>query len=162
VATKRGEGSVQLSVLDRLIDGSGSTGSSIGWSDSVRILKAAVLRDLEWILNTRRTLELAPSAYPEVQQSVYHYGLPDISSMSREDETVRTHLPRHIATAIQLFEPRLTSVRVTSVTGSHEDRSVRFTVEALLLMDPNPERIVFDTLLEPSRGEFQIQEGSDA
>jgi type VI secretion system protein ImpF len=159
MATPTGERTVRLSVLDRLQDEPGA-GGMVSWSESVHQLKLSILRDMEWLLNTRRIFEKAPALYAEVQRSVYHYGIPDVSSMSQNPETISVHLVRHLEEAIQLFEPRLMSVRV--IPTAAEGRAVRYTVEALLRMDPNPERIVFDTVLEPGRGEFQISESADA
>jgi type VI secretion system protein ImpF len=159
MAAPTSERTVRLSVLDRLLD-EPDTGRAVTWSDSVHQLRMSILRDVEWLLNTRRIFEKAPATYPEVQRSVYHYGIPDVSSMSHNPETISVHLVRHLEEAIKLFEPRLMSVRV--VPSEAEGRAVRYTVEALLRMDPNPERIVFDTVLEPGRGEFQITESDDA
>ena len=40
---------------------------------------------------------------------------------------------------------------------------VRFQVEALLRMDPSPEHVVFDTVLEVARGEYAVEgEGAPA
>lgn len=149
--------SVRHSVLDRLLAGNApGADAPDDMAESVRQLKFAVLRDLEWLLNTRRIAEPASDAYPEVQRSVYHYGLPDVSSLSLDEQTVRRRLVAYVEECIESFEPRLTAVRVTPAETKREDRTVRFTVEALLRMEPNPERIVFDTVLEPSRGEFQV------
>lgn len=157
MAAPANERTVRFTVLDRLLDGSRSVDDGPStWSESVRRLKASLMHDLEWLLNTRRIQEPAPDAYPEVQRSVYHYGIPDISSMSLDPETVRRRLTAQIEECIELFEPRLTAVRVTPVEVEGEERTVRFTVEAMLRMEPNPERIVFDTVLETSRGEFQV------
>jgi len=42
-------------------------------------------------------------------------------------------------------------------SGSNSGRQLRFQIEALLLMDPSPELISFDTVLELSSGEYQIK-----
>jgi type VI secretion system protein ImpF len=147
------ERTVRLSVLDRLM-GDGEPPAT--WNESVRRLKMSLLRDMEWLLNTRRIQEPASDRYPEVQHSVYHYGLPDISSMSKDAETVRTRLSAYIEETIRLFEPRLSSVRVTPTSDEEERHAVRFSIDAVLNLDPNPERIVFDTVLETASGDFQV------
>ena len=38
---------------------------------------------------------------------------------------------------------------------------LRFVLEATLLMDPNPERVVFDTVLEVTRGEYDVRSADD-
>ena len=49
---------------------------------SMRELKAALRRDLEWLLNTRQPLDAPPEGASELVRSLYNYGLPDITSMS--------------------------------------------------------------------------------
>jgi type VI secretion system protein ImpF len=114
------------------------------------------------LLNTRRISEPASDAFPEVQKSVYHYGLPDITSLSSDSVMTRQRLRRQVEDAIALFEPRLTDVRVSVAESEDaERRQLRFIVEAMLRMDPNPERVLFDTVLDPTRGEFQVIGESD-
>src|SRR5215472_18233822 len=77
-------GPVTLSVLDRLIDRDPKTRSEVPMSraQSLRELKFALKRDLERLLNTRRTIDPAPDSARETVHSVYHYGFADISSKS--------------------------------------------------------------------------------
>ena len=42
-------------------------------------------------------------------------------------------------------------------SGSNNGRQLRFQIEALLLMDPAPELISFDTVLELASGEYQVK-----
>ena len=160
------ERTVRQSVLDRLIDRdprSPAEPQPSTFSESVRQMKLALLRDIEWLLNTRRIPEPAPDAYPELQRSVYHFGLPDTTSLSGDDPNVRRRLQREIEECIRLFEPRLTSVSVSpTVSTDATRRDVRFTIEAVLRMEPNPERIVFDTVLDVSHGGFSVAGGTNA
>ncbi len=57
--TTQREGPVTLSVIDRLIDQEPERKLEppLSRAQSVRDLKAAVRRDLEWLLNTRKTIE---------------------------------------------------------------------------------------------------------
>lgn len=127
------------------------------WSDSVAQLRAAIMRDLDWLLNTRRIAQPAPAAFPNVQSSVYHFGLPDVSSLSRDAPETRDLLLRRIEECLRIFEPRLMDIRVTAADATAEaHHQIRFTVEALLRMEPNPERIAFDTVLEVTSGEFSV------
>ena len=48
--------------------------SASATSESVRQFKAAVQRDLEWLLNTRRIADAPPEELEELTRSVYHYG----------------------------------------------------------------------------------------
>jgi len=159
MASRGPERSVQLPVLDRLIDDRPGQGDApIGFHESVRRLKQAVLRDLDWLLNTRRNPEPVPDAYPEAQRSAYLYGLPDTTSLSADDPETRRALQQRIEECIRLFEPRLASVEVTLVAApDNNKRMIRFVVEAILRMDPDPVRVVFDTMLDPSSGAIRVE-----
>jgi type VI secretion system protein ImpF len=159
------ERTVRQSVIDRLIDENPKLKADppASWEASVAALRSAVLRDLEWLLNTRRIAEPAPDSYPETQRSVYHFGLPDLTSLSGESDLVRRRLLRQVEECIQLFEPRLASVRVSPVEVAEEGRrQIRFVIEALLRMEPNPERVAFDTVLEITSGTFRLSGGVHA
>ena len=68
------------------------------------------------------------------------------------------HLTRRIEEAIVLFEPRLADVHVTVVDTAEEgERQIHFVIEGLLRMEPHPEQIAFDTVLEMLSGEFQVK-----
>lgn len=165
MATPGAERTVRPSVLDRLIDDAPRepADSPDTLAETTRAFRAAVLRDVEWLLNTRRIAEPAPDAFPELQRSVYHFGLPDVTSLSADSDAARKRLLRQVEECISLFEPRLSGVRVT-LTPADEGgrRHVRFLVEGLLRMDPNPERVVFDTILETSSGKFRVGGGASA
>lgn len=155
------ERTVQQSLLDRLIDLSPREQSepSITWAQSVRDLKRSVHRDLESLLNTRRTAQPATDALPELKASLYNYGLPDISSMSRDAHDSRARLLRLVEETISVYEPRLANVRASLVEepGAPNRRDLHFVIHALLRMDPNPEPVVFDTTLDAASGEYQVK-----
>jgi type VI secretion system protein ImpF len=76
---------------------------------------------------------------------------------------VRRQLMRDLEAAVRLHEPRLDDVRVTLLERDEENRrSIRFVIEALLRMEPNPERVVFDTVLETSSGTFSVDADTHA
>ncbi len=81
------ERTVQPSILDRLTDEDprSSADPRITYAESLRKFKEGVQRDLEWLLNTRRTPMPAGDEFEELRNSLYHYGVPDITSMSREN-----------------------------------------------------------------------------
>jgi type VI secretion system protein ImpF len=153
------ERTVQQSVLDRLVDEEpGLAGDpTITWGESVRQLKIALRRDLDWLLNTRRTTMVVPEEYEELRASLFNYGLVDITSVSRDAWETRGRLARAVEEAVRLFEPRLESVRV-GLSEEPDGSALRFryTVEAVLRLDPTPERIVFDTVLDVPRASFEI------
>ena len=152
---------VQLSILDRLTDDEPGvrTEAPITREKSVRMMRAAVQRDLEALLNTIRIAETAPDTYTELRDSLWLYGLPDINSISLQNQQDEERLLRGLERAIQQFEPRLSRVRVTSYDRILKSRQiVEFHVEAMLMIEPAPERIAFDTILEIGKGSYRVKE----
>src|SRR5436853_7337071 len=145
---------VQESVLDRLI-GEDAEVSGITRTRSVRDLKAAVRRDLEWLLNTRAVAIPPPEALANVRESVYTYGVSDITSLSADDPKARARLRNMIEDAIRIFEPRLSAVQVNEAAMATRDlRQLRFSIQALLKMDPRPDSVAIDTVRDVSTGHY--------
>jgi type VI secretion system protein ImpF len=153
---------VTLSVLDRLTDAdprSPSVEAPLTRAESVRALRSAVRRDLEWLLNTRRCPEDPGSVNVETENSLYNYGLPDFSAYSIASVKDQTKLVRVLQAAVKVFEPRLANIRVVPVEINPKGmRSVRIRIEGLLMMDPAPEHISFDTTLQLTTGDFRIKD----
>src|SRR5260221_14041109 len=78
------EANVTQSVLDRLIDLEQREPSDPQFSRamSVRNYKTSVRRDLQWLLNTKRTPEPAGPELFHTHRSLYNYGIPDFSILS--------------------------------------------------------------------------------
>ncbi len=150
------EGPVTLSVLDRLIDlePKNQSEAPLSRAQSLRRLKAALKRDLEWLLNTRRTIQEASAR--ELERSLYHYGLPDFTGLSLRSTRDQQKITKMLEATVAMFEPRLANVRVTMEPLPENARRLRFLIEGLLRIDPAPERVSFDTVLELSNGQYQV------
>ena len=156
---------LQRSVLDRLLDDDPSSTSerALTRAESVVALKNAVRRDLELLLNTRRTIEPAPEWLPELGASLYHYGLEDITSMSRESVEVHARLAKLVEQAINAYEPRLANVKVAILPDERRHLGeLRFVIDGLLRLEPAPERVTFDSVLETAKGLMQVSGTSHA
>jgi type VI secretion system protein ImpF len=153
---------VTLSVLDRLTDNDPRTPTvevPMTRAESVRALRNGVRRDLEWLLNTCRIPDDPGSSLVETENSLYNYGLPDFSAYSIASPKDQTKLVRVLQAAVKVFEPRLANVRVVPLEVSPKGlRTVRIRIEGLLLMDPAPEHISFDTTLQLTTGDFRIKD----
>jgi len=153
---------VRPSVLDRLIDEDprSNVEPPLTRPQSVRLYKAALRRDLEWLLNARRVIKPVPDECPELARSVYTFGLPDITSMSKDSRESFERLARLIQKAIDVFEPRLTGVSVDLKEGESKVlRDVHFVIDGILRLDPMPERVLFDTRTD-DQGAMKVQEGA--
>ena len=62
--------------------------------------------------------------------------------------------------AIAIFEPRLKRAKVRMEQVQGRDRVLKFVIEGLLCMDPAPEPVRFDTVLELGKGEYEVK-GAD-
>jgi type VI secretion system protein ImpF len=112
---------------------------------------------LEWLLNTRRIFQEPSPELKEVNRSVYMFGLPDLSTFSMGSSTDQAKLVRQLLSTIKLFEPRLTDVRIVPVENSATGiQEFRFRIEAMLRMDPSPEPISFDSVIELKSGNCRL------
>jgi type VI secretion system protein ImpF len=153
--------SVLPSLLDRLTDTEPRSTADVALSRdaSARAFRLSVQRDVEQLLNTRRTIVVVSSQFPHVRQSVHEYGVPDLSGRKMEGRDAQKRLIEDIRDTLHRFEPRLENVQVTMAEHSMASApQVRFVVSAVLRMDPSPEQIVFDTVLETARGSFDVED----
>jgi type VI secretion system protein ImpF len=152
----------QASLLDRLLDREPKVRAEAisSQAQSLRDLKASIRRDLEFLLNSRRPPVDMPEGIQELNHSVYYYGLPDISGLAVSSSKDQKIMVNMIERAIADYEPRLTNVAVSIQPAVGKARVLRFQIEALLMIEPAPERITFDTKLELTSGEYSV-EGKD-
>jgi type VI secretion system protein ImpF len=148
------------SIVDRLLDFEPkvSTEAPKSRSQGLRELKQSVRRDLEWLLNTRHTADKVPEGLEEVNKSIAIYGLPDFTGLSSKNIDDRKSLIRSIETALRTFEPRFMNLKVTLVESNELERGVKFQIHAILRVEPTPEPVVFDTVLQVGSGEFKVEE----
>lgn len=149
---------ITISVLDRLIDDDPKRNSEVPSTSaqSLRELKASVRRDLEWLLNTRRTIEPPAASARETLRSVYNYGLMDVTSKAGLSGHDQNDLLRDMESAIATFEPRLKRVKVR-LEPQHDERTLHFAIEGLLQVDPAPQPVFFDTELELGKGVYEVR-----
>src|SRR5581483_2298457 len=114
------EQTVTLSFLDRLVDNDPKAASDPPPSRarSIRQLKAALRRDLEWLLNTRRRPNPAGPEFKRLERSLYNYGLPDITSMSWGVHQYKMSLTKMIEQSVAIFEPRISRIKVVSLEAA--------------------------------------------
>src|SRR5262249_47535613 len=137
-------GPVTLSVLDRLLDDEPKSRveAPLTHSKSLTQLKTAIRRDLENLLNTRRTTDFIPDSSVQTPRSMYTYGVPDITEIGQNFLYEKARLLAEIERAVRLFEPRLEGVKVSIAPSGGATRVLRFIIEGMLRIDPAPEHIV--------------------
>ena len=148
------------SLLDRLLDDDPENSREPLTSRllSLRSLENSVARDLEALLNTKQeTLEELPAELTEVSRSLVVYGLPDFTSLSLLNSNHRDLIRRAVERAIAVYEPRLQRVKVTMETPRESERGLRFRIDAFLRVDPAPEPVTFDAVLQLNTQQYLVK-----
>ena len=128
---------------------------------NMRELKQSVSRDIESLLNTRRELlDEARPEYKEVNKSLLMFGLPDFTSYSLMNAGHRRLVRQGVEEALNTFEPRLKSVRVTLMPTEQFDAALHFRIDALLRVDPAPQPVTFDASLQLSTSSYRVDRKS--
>lgn len=144
---------VTQSILERL-------SSNVEWpanrAASLRLLRESMKRDMEWLLNTRRSVIEGISEFPAANRSVLQFGLIDTSSLSFSNTLDHKRLQLAVQQCITEFEPRLQNTRVTIEGDDLKRRQLRFHIEGQIRLDPAPEEITFDTVLDLTSGEYSV------
>jgi type VI secretion system protein ImpF len=131
---------------------------------SARRLRECVLRDLGWLfnsLNLDSTQDL--EAVPHVASSVLNFGLPSFAGrMTSSIDPVES--AERLRRAVELFEPRLSSVRVKPEPSTDEqsDGTLEFTIEAQLWGHPTPQQLELHTRIDTMTGDIAVTEGRRA
>jgi type VI secretion system protein ImpF len=148
------------SILDRLLDHEPDVSHEPMplRFQNIRQLKQAVTRDLEALLNTRQELLSEPAPeFAEIRRSLLVYGLPDFTSCTLVNPQDRNRMRRALEQAIATFEPRLDRVRVTLEQPRQYENALRFHIEALLKVEPAPEPVTFDAMLQLHSREYVVR-----
>jgi len=154
---------VKLSVLDRLLDDAPEMERDrpLSATDALTVLRRAVRRDLEALLNARRRFTSVPPAYTELGNSSFGFGLPDFTSGAMGELSSRETLRKEIERSIRQFEPRLVQLSVILLQPRDElDTTLHFRIEAMLHADPAPEPISFDTVVNAATTDIEVTGGA--
>jgi type VI secretion system protein ImpF len=152
-------------VLDRLLDEQPDRPHDrpVSATEAAARLRRAVHRDLEGLLNARRPWRTVPAGCPALQLSPVAYGLPDIAAGAFDDRRQREATRAEIEDILRRFEPRFAEVHV-HLTGDNSPlrSTLQLRIEALLMVDPAPEPISFDTTIETATSAVVLRPREDA
>jgi len=150
------------SLLDRLTAPSGEGLSIDPESDRPRQidqLRNQIMRDLEYLLNSRRALPDFPPDRDHLNRSLLTFGLPDFSDKGLV-ALLSDDLKHAVAQAIDRFEPRLSEVKIEIDDEWQGSHVLRFHISALLNVEPEREPVTFDTLMALDTRKFEVHGGS--
>ncbi|MGG2398354.1 type VI secretion system baseplate subunit TssE [Pseudomonas sp. SH1-B] len=152
---------LQPSLLDRITDDDPGNPQESAERRvlSLNQLKASVLRDLTWLLNTTSLLDADTTRTTPAGTSVINYGLPALAGSSASSVDI-VALERMIHRAIVTFEPRIIahSVRVNAHVG-HEQmnhNALSFEIQGDLWAEPAPLPLLLRTELDLESGHVQV------
>ena len=153
MARVRSENLVTQSLIDRLcdVDDWPTTRQA-----SMRMYRESVKRDVEWLLNSRRPPIAEIAGYPRAAASVLNFGLPDINSYS-DSGGDQSALLIAILQTLRNFEPRMQGLKVMLARSDNLTRSLRFHIEGKIQFETSVEEIQFDTILDVTRGEYEVK-----
>ncbi|GJD50500.1 hypothetical protein OPKNFCMD_3243 [Methylobacterium crusticola] len=132
---------IRLSILDRLLDPEES---------ALTALRNGLRRDLEDLLNTNPRVRRWPSYLSELDHSLLSYGIMDLATANLATEQRRAAVVAVIGEIVREWEPRLANLTAVALPNADPtDRSLRIRIEAEIMIEPAPEPMVFDTVIDP-------------
>ncbi|WP_207480969.1 type VI secretion system baseplate subunit TssE [Arenibaculum pallidiluteum] len=151
---------LQGTVLDRLLDPVPERERSR--KESLARLRAAVRRDLEALLNTRRRCLDWPADAAELDSSLLAYGVPEFTGTGLAAREAQEAYCRMLERTIRRLEPRLLQVEVRRTESADPlDPTLRFRISALMHAEPAPEPLVLDSALDPATQSLAVRSRDD-
>jgi type VI secretion system protein ImpF len=148
-------------LFDRLFDDApGSPQETAVLRLTLEELKDSVAGDLEALLNSRCAADDAlMEQFPQASRSIVRFGLPDFCGMTLASPADRNSVCRSLERAIAQHEPRLRDVRVRLEVDERQSNQLKFSIAALLVVNPAREVVSFDALLQPSTLQYSVSRG---
>ncbi|MEZ0601893.1 type VI secretion system baseplate subunit TssE [Paraburkholderia sp. IW21] len=154
---------VQPCLLDRLITHRSQTGVASGgpFALSRALLREAVLRDLNWLLNSTN-LEATDNldAYPHVRRSVVNFGLGPLAG-ARLSALDRTGIESAIREAIVQFEPRFLAgsveVRCAAEPATLQRNTLSIEVSGQLWSSEAPQMFLIHSEIDLESGHIALR-----
>jgi type VI secretion system protein ImpF len=150
----------RLPLLDRLIDEAPDRlqDPAPSAAEVMEVLRRSVRRDIEALLNARRRWRSWPEAYGHLAVSPIGYGIADFAAGAFNDPRRREELRAEIEATIRRFDARLARVQVSLIDNKNRlESTLRLRIDALLRVDPAPEPIAFDTLVDAVTAEVAVK-----
>lgn len=159
---------LQPCLLDRLTDDEPGKASESRDKRvfTTRQMRRAVLRDLDWLLNTAQKMGPEDQAEtPEVCTSVINFGVPDLCGLTSGGIDI-VALERSLTTAIRAYEPRIRpgTLRVDVVLdeAAMSGAALSFEVRGDLWAQPVPEPMFIKTEIDLETGQYSLEEAPGA
>ena len=154
---------VQPCLLDRLIDENPeSRVEAVGRGVSLARYRQGVLRDIEWLLNTKsRLADEGLGEFGETETSILNLGMPDPAGKIADAAHI-AELERDLETALLRFEPRIVpdTLAVKAVRGGGERAGspnvLAFEISGELWASPINEQLHLKTEFDLETGKCRL------
>ncbi|MCJ8340200.1 MAG: type VI secretion system baseplate subunit TssE [Pseudomonadales bacterium] len=117
---------------------------------------AAVQYQLCALFSSEAPLVKVAPQFKQVQSSNLCFGLNDFQTLS--NQTDPAVFARQVEHWIKSFEPRLTMINVEVLDRDEQHNRISFSVEAQLLTDRGSQELTFDSSIDLSKQQAQLQE----
>lgn len=159
---KKSQQTLSYSVLDRLLgseyDNTMTTLNGELNGEFTQRMVQTIARDLQSLLNTRKLEMQLPGGYKELEPSIIDYGVIDLTTLNARSQKDRDAFRLSVQKAIEEYEPRLKRVEVDIVDNPNEMGLIfHFNIKAVLLMEPTPLTLQFDSMLPSDTRMFQVK-----
>ncbi|MBI9082852.1 MAG: type VI secretion system baseplate subunit TssE [Desulfobacterales bacterium] len=148
----------RASLIDRLIDHAPRETREIRPLRTLNreAFRAAIRRDLGWLLNTRTSL--ATDDFDDRELTVLEYGIPDFGGFSPENEEALEQMAQRVSRAITAYEPRLEGVHVEMALEMDTERRLKMIISAVMAVGEFREPVSFLTIFQKDTGEMEIHD----
>ncbi|WP_228481309.1 type VI secretion system baseplate subunit TssE [Vibrio fluminensis] len=113
---------------------------------------------LTTLLNSEAPMRAVPNAFPEVQNSLYCFGLDNSQSLSSQID--QDQFSRSLERMIKAFEPRLSDVSVFVQEGDSTKNAICFSIMAKVETKKGEHVFLFDSNLNLSN-QLATMEGQE-
>jgi type VI secretion system protein ImpF len=114
-------------------------------------------KDLQNLLNTRKIYDNLPEQLAELSISLVGYGVPDLTTISIDSEMQKQKFCQAVQLAIENYEPRLRDIKVELLdTDKQIELIFRLRISAILLIEPEPVPVSFDSALLSNTRLFDV------
>lgn len=155
---------LQPALLDRLIDEAPTERNEAPESRMITKsrLRASVLRDLSWLLNSIASWGPGDAVPDHVRRSVLNFGMPPLAGRYASKFDM-AELERSLLEAVLAFEPRLLADTVRIRAHQAEEAMGRhnileFELSAELWAQPYPIEMLMKTRLDVETGQVEVHE----
>lgn len=115
-----------------------------------------IKKNLEYMLNTRKTVLQWPGHYHHINQSLLCFGLSDYKQNNINSNTAKNQLCREIQKLITLHEPNLKNIKVQIIDQTTDDFYLHIHIEATYFYQSLHQSVTLESIIDPLSQNFKF------